>query len=435
MLRRPRTLGLAALALLLTAALFVPRATTQRDGVAERTAGGAPTRAAPGPAPAPDPADIGAAGTTDLTPAMRREIDRVVAQGTALPALRGRPDPTALAAREVRCATFEQLTYCLHLGWTDASPTEARARVAAAATAAATAATAAGAGRTATTAGNRESTGDLDPLADLTSSARLAPRARAAADRAELTAAARAVAKVWTIRHEVLGEPYPRGFWARHAAARPTTNASTSTYAARGSTTATTRKKTVKDYPKKDTVLDPKQVREQVRSYWCGPASTQMIVWGWTGKKRTQRHWAGELGTTSSGTSITRIVRTINNKTGWDNKKYAGPYITLDVKGWSYGQWYLLLARHVHDYRAPLVLHPILVKKYFPYLDDDASGHFQVGRGYFTRADGVRMISYFEPWNQRRFDPSEPFIKRVQWQKAYRSYRANLAHPYHNIGV
>ncbi len=408
----PWLVGITLLALLLAGASFVPRSGSDGDGIAERTAGGA--------SPAAD--DSGAAGPARVTPAMQREIDRVVAEGAALPSLRGRPDPLALATREVRCARFEQLTYCLHLGWTDATPGEARARMATAAA-------------RPTGSAAVETTGDLDPLADLTRSARLAPRARAAADRAELTAAARAVAKVWTLRHEVLGEPYPRGFWSRHADARPTT---TGTYAARGSATATASKKkqkTIKDYPKKDTVLNPKQVREQVRSYWCGPASTQMIVWGWTGKKRTQRHWAGHLGTTGSGTSISRIVQTINKKTGWDNKKHAGPYITLDVKGWGYGSWYLLLARHIHDYQAPLVLHPILVKKYFPYLDDDASGHFQVGRGYFTRKDGVRMISYFEPWNQRRFDPSEPFIKRVQWQKAYRSYRANLAHPYHNIGV
>ncbi|MEZ5094547.1 C39 family peptidase [Nocardioides sp.] len=371
---------------------------------------------------------------------MQREIDRVVAQGAAQPALRGRPSPSTLAATQVRCATFEQLTYCLHVGWTDSSPTEVRARITAAAAAEA---------RSAPTATATVNTGDLDPLADLTASARMAPRARAAADRAELTDAARAVAKVWSIRHDILGEPYPRGFWRRHPEARPTgtgTGAGTTSYAARSgsasaSPTATAtpkakpKKKSIADYPKKDTVLDPHQVREQVRSYWCGPTSTQMIVWGWTGKKRTQKHWANELGTTTSGTAISSIVRVVNRRTGWDNKAHAGPYITLDVKGWSYGKWYLLLARHVHDYRAPLVLHPILLKKYYPYLDDDASGHYQVGRGYFTRKDGVRMISYFEPWNQQRFDPSEPFIKRVQWQRAYRSYRANLAHPYHNIGV
>ena len=44
--------------------------------------------------------------------------------------------------------------------------------------------------------------------------------------------------------------------------------------------------------------------------------------------------------------------------------------------------------RHIVDYRSPLVLHPVLLKRYYPYLDDDASGHFQVGRGYNKTAPG-----------------------------------------------
>jgi hypothetical protein len=160
-----------------------------------------------------------------------------------------------------------------------------------------------------------------------------------------------------------------------------------------------------------------------------------MIAWGWRGERRSQRTWAARLGTTTGGTDIGAIVDTINDYTGWDGTKYAGPYVTLDVGSFSYARWYLLLMRHIHDYRAPVVLHPILLKQYYPYLDDDASGHYQVGRGYAQRGDRPNLIGYFEPWNQQRFDFSEPYIERVQWRRAYRSYRANLAHPYHNIGV
>jgi hypothetical protein len=91
--------------------------------------------------------------------------------------------------------------------------------------------------------------------------------------------------------------------------------------------------------------------------------------------------------------------------------------------------------RHVHDYRAPVVLHPVLLKQYYPYLDDDASGHFQVGRGFDQNPGGNPQIGYFEPWDQAKFDPSEPAIGRVQWRNAYRSYRANLDHFQHNVGV
>ena len=50
-------------------------------------------------------------------------------------------------------------------------------------------------------------------------------------------------------------------------------------------------------------------------------------------------------------------------------------------------------------------------------------------------AGGNPQLGYFEPWDQSKFDPSEPAIGRVQWRNAYRSYRANLDHFQHNLGV
>lgn len=422
---RRRTVAIATLALLIAAAPFVPRSHGPEGAIAPSDGG---------QRPAGDQA-LGA-----VTPAMQAEIDRVVAEGLAQPSYRGKAAPDQLAARQVRCATFERLTYCLHVGWTEESPTQARAEVA-------TAARASFAGTAAK--GAVESTGDLDPLAALDQAAKLDPRARAAAERAELTAAARAVAKVWVIRHEIEGVPYPAGFLARHpealalsrgtapSAAKPSASGSRSaspTAIASASPSAKPTKDAA-DYPDKDKILDPDQVSEQIRSYWCGPTSTQMIVWGWTGDEVGQATWARRLGTTSSGTDIGSIVRVVNKYTGWDRKDHAGPYITLDIGKYHYKKWYLLVMRHIHDYQAPIVMHPILLKRYFSYLDDDASGHYQVGRGYSKRGQKPDLVSYFEPWNQQRFDPSEPFIKRVQWHLAYQSFRANKAHPYHNIGV
>jgi hypothetical protein len=193
--------------------------------------------------------------------------------------------------------------------------------------------------------------------------------------------------------------------------------------------------KTIEDYPTKGLVLDPTQVAEQSRTYWCGPTSMQMIAWGWKGEDRGQDYWAGKLGTTTSGTSIDDMVRVTNGNTGWDEPSHAGKYVVLDVGGFTFQQWLLLNMRHIVDYQAPMIYHPILLKEFYPYLDDDASGHYQVGRGYLEQEGKPTEVSYFEPWNQQLFDPSEPFIKRVQWRDAYRSYRANLAHPAHNMGV
>jgi len=91
----------------------------------------------------------------------------------------------------------------------------------------------------------------------------------------------------------------------------------------------------------------------------------QMIAWGWSGDRRSQGHWAHELGTTTSGSAITSMVHIVNRVTGYDRESYAGPYITLDISDWSFKQWRLLMARHVVDYDAPVVLHPVLLKQYF----------------------------------------------------------------------
>ncbi|MBB6628281.1 C39 family peptidase [Nocardioides sp. KIGAM211] len=423
---RPRTIAIGALAALLVATPFIPR-------------GGDPDGSLlpSGKEKYDALATSGTAVAGRVTPAMQAEIDRVVAQGRALGRLSGKAATTSLVDDLVRCANFEGQTYCLGSGWTESSPAEVRARAAAAARTLA-----------ARPAGTTTTTGDLDVLGTLRRTAALSPDARAAAERRELTDAARSVAKVWLLRHEIQGEPLPDGFLEAHPEARasaPTAgttaakaSASPSPSPSASPTAApapTAKRKTRKDYPRRATVLDPSQVAEQERTYWCGPTTMQMITWGWKQEDLGQAHWADKLGTTTGGTAISDMVRVVNQNTGWDGKDYAGTYITLDIKDYTYQQWLLLTMRHIVDYKAPMIFHPILLKKYYPYLDDDASGHFQAGRGYDKRGKKTTVVSYFEPWNQQRFDPSEPYIARVQWRWAYKSYRANEAHFQHNIGV
>ena len=326
-------------------------------------------------APAGEPAP----GT--LTASQRAEIERVIAEGRTLGAVSARTSPASLVDRLVRCAEFDGHRYCLQSGWTSRSEATVQAELARA---------------TSSRVVARETTGDLDPVTALRSRARLSGAELAEAERLELTDAALSVSKVQQLQVSA---------------------------------------KTKDDYPQRETVLWSKRVREQSRSYWCGPATMQMIAWGWTGERQGQKRWARRLDTTTNGTAITAMVRQVNERTGWDRESRAGRYITLDIGDYTFGRWTLLIMRHVVDYRAPMVFHPVLEKRFFPYLDDDASGHFQVGRGYDKRGDEPTHVSYFEPWNQQRFDPSEPFIDRVQWRNAYRSFRANQAHFQHNIGV
>ncbi|MEI5674345.1 MULTISPECIES: C39 family peptidase [unclassified Nocardioides] len=393
---RPRWIAIGALALLLAVAPFVPRGGDDDDGAIT-----------PSGRQQYDARPAATAGLGRVTPEAASEIERVLAE---TPPVTARATPAALAGALTRCAEFEGQRYCLGTGWTTDSEADVRGRVATAARQAAVTARRAAV----------ETTGDLDTAARLERTAALPAARRTALERAELTAAARSVAKVWLLRHELQGVPLPNGFLRRHPEARATAGAP--------ATKAAT-------YPASARVLRASQVSSQIRTYWCGPTAMQMIAWGWRGEKAAQSRWARRLGTTTSGTAISSMVSTINATTGWDRPDRAGPYVVLDIGDWSFRQWSSLLKRHVADYRAPVVLHPILLKRYYPYLDDDASGHFQVGRGYRQRPGKPLAISYFEPWDQQRFDPSEPYVERVQWRSAYKSYRANLAHPHQNIGV
>jgi hypothetical protein len=408
---RARWISLGALVLLLAMLPFVPRADGD-DGTIRTTgqvAGSGPLTA----------------GYGRVTAAYRRTIDRVVdadhaaGRGAATTSARGLVDEV------VRCATFEGQRYCLGTGWTDRTEAQVRAQAVRVLESPA-------ARRTAAT-----TTGDLSTYDALQQAARMSPARRARTERAELTRAARSVAKVWLIRHQIQGVPLPHGFFARHPEVRRTalTTGTTARASSPPDTSGRHRVKHWRDYPDEGKVLRRTRVSEQHRTYWCGPTTMQMITWGWSHTRRSQAHWARRLGTTTSGSAITSMVQVVNQATGYDRASYAGPYITLDIGDWSFKEWRLLMARHFVDYRAPVVLHPVLLKRFFPYLDHDGSGHFQVGRGYKKRDGKTPLLGYFEPWDQQRFHPDEPFIPRVQWRDAYQSYRANEAHFQHNLGV
>ena len=421
--RRSVAIAAAALALVAVAAPMLPDATS------------------PGPALTPQGEQLrssGTAGRGAVTPEMQAEIDRVVAEGMAGGRTAG-ASPYQRAQSLARCAELDGQRYCLGVGWTTQSESQVAARMAAPA------------------APGRERTGDLDPDALFQRQARLTPAARAAAERRELTDAARSVAKVWLLRHEIQGVPLPADFARRH----PEAIAGGSPVSARGTTAPTPTPapatdpattdpaatptpapiaeaplpKTAADYPETYKILKEKQVRPQSKTYYCGPTTMQMIAWGWRDRRQGQSLWADRLHTTSAGTAITDMVRVVNNNTGYDNTDHAGAYVVVDIADFTFDEWYLLMMKHIHDFTAPVVMHPILLKRYYPYIDDDASGHFQVGRGFDQNPGGTPQIGYFEPWDQSRFDPSEPRIPRSQWRSAYKSYRANQAHFQHNLGV
>ena len=232
------------------------------------------------------------AGRGVLTTKARAEIQRVLASTTDA-RISIRSSPAALANDAVRCAVFEGQRYCLGLGWTTATQTVARTRVATAATAA----------RDVRRTGKVEATGDRDALAKLRYRASLSPEARAKADRRELKAAARSVAKIWLLRHQIQGTPLPAGFLEAH----PEITARSGGVTADGNAIDPDAPiKTAQDYPEEADVLSEKRVNDQRVTYWCGPTTMQMIAWRKHVPARHQRYWAKRLHTTTSGSGHRR---------------------------------------------------------------------------------------------------------------------------------
>ena len=199
---RPRTVAIGALALLLVAAPFVPRG---GDDDGALLPSGDQQSASLVPA---DTAPLG-----KVTPELQAEIDRVLAEDRKVGRVPVTQSPDQLAAALVRCADFDGQRYCLHTGWTESSerrgpgPVATAARAIAARPAPAT------------------TTGDLDELATLRRFARMSPSAREAEERAELVQAARSVAKVWLLRHDIEGVDIPASFLAEHPEAVATSTA------------------------------------------------------------------------------------------------------------------------------------------------------------------------------------------------------------------
>ena len=164
----------------------------------------------------------------------------------------------------------------------------------------------------------------------------LSPAARAAAERAELTAGRplgrqgvaaaprdpgrrRCRPASWT----ATPRPAHGGRPASAPPHRPRPDARTDAQPPRP-----TPSRRMRGLPAQGTVLDPTQVAEQKRTYWCGPTTMQMIAWGWTGH-RAQPGATGPTGSAPPPTApaITDMVRVVNDDTGWDRADHAGTYI------------------------------------------------------------------------------------------------------------
>ncbi|GAB2610917.1 C39 family peptidase [Kribbella endophytica] len=169
----------------------------------------------------------------------------------------------------------------------------------------------------------------------------------------------------------------------------------------------------------------------QDKGYWCGPATFQSIDWADDKQKDTQASWAKDLGATTSGTAISSMVKQTNVKTDWDLA--AGTYIVQNVSHWTPAKFLQVHQNHLGDGApAPVIEHVQLLKRYFPYLAFNHSGHYQVGRGYDMKA---KTVGIFEVFNERRFNSRGNVTDGPRNIPATAMFNATLANSFKNIGL
>jgi hypothetical protein len=354
-------------------------------------------------------------------------------------------DTSAQASSIMRCFKLDEENYCLGLGFVDQLPTGAQLQATLSPPEA----------HTDGDAGVEQdiSTGDLTPAALVAERAAMPKGTRVTAELDEMQAAwdGRAKAKELRLLAEGGSPESINGTDASDQAAEvdgSTPGAPTATPTPTASPTPTPTRTvprpitpTPAPTPTKPAAPAPVKVpasayimkgfqTSQEKGYWCGPATFQSIDWADDNQKDTQASWAKDLGSTSGGTAISAMVRQTNLKTTWP--KAAGTYVVQNVSGWNTQTFFTVHQKHLGVYKAPVIEHVQLLKRYFPYLAFNHSGHYQVGRGY-DKANGT--IAIFEVFNERRFNSRGNVTDGPRNIPASALFNATLANSFKNIGL
>ncbi|MFG1622227.1 hypothetical protein [Kribbella sp. NPDC049227] len=334
-------------------------------------------------------------------------------------------DTSAQASSIMRCFTLEEENYCLGLGFVDRVPTGAQLQEVMSPPAV----------RADGEVGVEQDipTGDLTPAAFVAERAAMPKSVRVTTELDEMQAAWDGRAKARDLR--LLAEtrsPSASGEEEERADATPTptpTVTPTRTAPTQGTPAPVTPSVVPVVAPGAAYIMKGFQTSQE-KGYWCGPATFQSIDWADDNQKDTQASWAKDLGATSSGTAISAMVKQTNLKTAWP--KSAGTYIVQNVSGWNSKTFMTVHEKHLGVYKAPVIEHVQLLKRYFPYLAFNHSGHYQVGRGY-DRAKNT--IAIFEVFNERRFNSRGNVTDGPKNIPASALFNATLANSFKNIGL
>ena len=325
-------------------------------------------------------------------------------------------DASAQASSILRCFKLDEENYCLGLGFVDQVPTEAQVREVLNPPAV----------RADGGVGVEQDipTGDLTPAAFVAERAAMPKSARVTTELDEMRAAWDGRDKARDLR--LLAET-PDG--QTTPAPTPVPTATPTVTPTQGTPAPVTPTVAPVVAPASAYIMKGFQTSQE-KGYWCGPATFQSIDWADDNQKDTQASWAKDLGATTSGTAISAMVKQTNLKTAWP--KSAGAYIVQNVSGWNSKTFMTVHEKHLGVYKAPVIEHVQLLKRYFPYLAFNHSGHYQVGRGY-DRAKGT--IAIFEVFNERRFNSRGNVTDGPKNIPASALFNATLANSFKNIGL
>jgi outer membrane biosynthesis protein TonB len=332
-------------------------------------------------------------------------------------------DSSARASSVMRCFKLDEENYCLGLGFVDEVPSGAQLQTMMSPPSA----------RADGEVGVEQDipTGDLTPQAFVAERASMPKSARVNAELDEMQAAWDGRDKARSLRVMDAEPTPPTPTPTLSPTPTPTVSPTpTPTPTRTAPTQGTPTPVAPVTLPKSSYIMKGFQTSQE-KGYWCGPATFQSIDWADDDQKDTQASWAKDLGSTTSGTGISAMVKQTNLKTNWDLA--AGTYIVQNVGHWNAQKFFTVHQNHLGDGRpAPVIEHTQLLKRYFPYLAFNHSGHYQVGRGY-NRTNGT--IAIFEVFNERRFNSRGNVTDGPKNIPATALFNATLANSFQNIGL
>lgn len=131
----------------------------------------------------------------------------------------------------------------------------------------------------------------------------------------------------------------------------------------------------------------------QEKSYWCGPASVQIVLKHETGVKYSQATLAANMGTTSSnGTYVYRIVDELNSKMSANGKAFRFVSQLNSTSNYWNNMIYTTNNNHMLIYN---VEKETLNSNYLT-----TGGHYIVGTGYATDNSTIYSVYYYDPYTQ-----------------------------------